>query len=66
MVVKYHVYNVRASLSRLQVFERGDDRDAKIFSKIFPSGGPSAPGRRLRYDFFRRALFVVSRPPLAH
>ena len=29
----------------------------------FPSGGPSAPGRRSLDDFFRRALFVVSRPP---
>ena len=56
-------YKVRASLSRLQVFERGDDRDRTYSMQDFPPGAPLRRGGVPFLRFFSTRPFWGIPPP---
>ena len=56
-------YKVRASLSRLQVFERGDDRDRTYSMQDFPPGAPLRRGGVPFTIFFDAPFLGYPSPP---
>ena len=56
-------HNVRASLTRLQVFERGDDRDRTYSMQDFPPGAPLRRGGVPFTIFFDAPFLGYPSPP---